>query len=384
MKTLKIIAVVVIVILLIPFLSWLFWVFKSSHPLNILIINKTVLSQDRKEQKALFWLLNNEKYVNAEGKNYNIRNDYLGFHPLKPAKTKKYEVKRIKLTEIEDLTNNYDMAYFVDTYGVFFNEWYSNQQGKGKGSLIEGGLNNSDYLLIKNMIERGKLLFAEYNFFANPTDGLVRKKTEELIGIEWSGWIGSYIVNLNSKRSDDLPGWVIELYNMNHKDKWSFNGPGIVLVNEGKKTVIVLLEKEHLTGIAMPELRTTDYGRETYSLPSSIAFPHWFDIDYNTGNKVIAEYTIPVNASGQSILDQNGLPSIFPAIMTSAGNAHYYYFAGDFVNYPVRSCTAHMKGIRTVEGLLNSSSGKSQSGYYWFYYIPLVSDILSGYQASLK
>ena len=384
MKTLKIIAVIIIIIILIPVLCWVFWAMKSSRPLNILVMNKTVLEQGRDEHKALFWLLNNEKYTTAEGKEYNIRKDYYGFHPLKPAKSRKYEVRRIKLTDIESLTDTYDMAYFIDTYGVYFNEWYSTRQGEGKGSIIEGGLNNSDYLFVKNMYDRGKLLIAEYNFFANPTDGLVRKKTEELIGVGWNGWIGSYLSNLNPKRNKDLPGWVIDLYVLNHKDKWSFSGPGIVLVNEGTKTVIVLEADKHLTEVLLPELMTTDYGRETFNLPESVYFPGWFDITNNIDNKVIADYSLPVNQSGKTVLDQYNIPSVFPAIMTAADSAQFYYFAGDFVNNPVCLCTARLKGSKTVAGLLNNKGSKNHSGYYWSYYIPLVSGILSDYQASLK
>jgi hypothetical protein len=385
MKTLKIIIVIILVIILIPVLSWVFWNFKSSHPLNILVVNKTVLDQDRKGHKALFWLLNNQKFLTSDGKEYNIRKDYFGFHPLRPAKSLKYEVRRIKLTDIEDLSSKYDMAYYVDTYGVFFNEWYSSmQKGKGKGSLIEGGLNNSDYLFIKSLIEKGKLLIAEYNFFANPTDILVRKKTEEMLGIEWTGWIGSYMVSLNAKKSKDLPEWIVDLYNLNNKNKWSFNGPGIVLVNEGRKAVIVLEESNHLTETILPELKTTNYGKEKYNLPASASFPRWFDINTSTDNEIIAECMLPVNESGQAILDQNNIPAVFPAIMTSTRDSRYYYFAGDFVNYPVRLCTARLNGIRTIEGLFNGNNSKSHSFYYWSYYLPLVTTILSDYQASLK
>jgi hypothetical protein len=384
MKTLKIIAVIIIIIILIPILGWVFWAMKSSRPLNILVVNKTVLEQGRDEHKALFWLLNNDKFTTAEGKEYNMHKDYYGFHPLKPAKTRKYEVRRIKLTDIENLADTYDMAYYVDTYGVYFNEWYSSHQGAGKGSLIEGGLNNSDYLFIKSLHDRGKLLIAEYNFFANPTDGLVRKKTEELVGVEWSGWIGSYFYHLNPKRSKDLPAWVIDLYNLNHKDEWSFNGPGIVLVNEGTKTVIVLDAKEHLIEVSMPELITTDYGRETFNLPEMVYYPGWFDIVNNVNNKVIADYTLPVNQLGKTLLEQYNIPLIFPAIMTAADSGHFYYFAGDFVNNPVCLCTAHLSGFKTVAGLFNGEGSKNHSGYYWSYYMPLISGILSDYQASLK
>jgi len=222
MKTLKIAAIILIVLILIPVLSWIFWNFKSSTPLNILVLNKTVLDLDIEENKALFWLLNNEKYVNDQDRSYNVHKDYFGFHPQKPQKDRKYEVNRIKLTDIEPLSDSYDAAYYLDTYGVFFNEWYS-RETTGRGTLIEGGLTNSDYLFLSKMKEKNKLILAEYNFLANPTDGLVRKKTEDLLGIHWTGWIGRYVHQLNPKKSDELPEWVIEIFKMNHTGEWPFS-----------------------------------------------------------------------------------------------------------------------------------------------------------------
>ncbi len=383
MKTLKIVAIIIIVLILIPILSWIFWNFKSSTPLNILIINKTVLDLGRKEHKSFFWLLNNEKYMNDQKRSYKVRRDYFGFHPQKPLKDRKYEVNRIKLTEIDQLSEKYDVAYYMDTYGVFFNEWYE-REIKGRGTLIEGGLTNSDYVFLSKMHEKNKLILAEYNFLANPTDGLVRKKTEDLLGFHWTGWIGRYVNQLNPKRSDELPEWVIDIYKANHKGEWPFSGSGIVLLNEGRKTVLVLESDVHLDEIKVPELQATELGIEKYQLPETVHFPNWFDITENDSNQVLAEFKIHINMEGKTILDQYNLPSRFPAILSSGNSSPFYYFAGDFSKYDVTLCTARLAGIGAFKGLFYGNKKSSMAKCYWTFYVPIVSQILEEYQLSME
>jgi hypothetical protein len=151
MKTIKTILIILIILVLIPVFSWLLWSFEPSHPLRILVVNKTVISLESKEHRALFWLLIHDKYVKPDNKIYSMNKDYFGFHPIKPAKSRKYDVLRVKLTEIDNLVEDYDIVYYVDTYGVYFNEWYRGTDTKDKGNLIEGGLNNNDYIFLKKM-----------------------------------------------------------------------------------------------------------------------------------------------------------------------------------------------------------------------------------------
>src|SRR4030043_114682 len=232
MKTIKTILIILIILVLIPVISWLIWGLSSGRPLNILIVNKTFISLERKEHRALFWFLIHEKYTKPDGKAYNMNRDYFGFHPIRPEKSRKYVVNRVKLTEIDELASDYNMAYFADTYGVFFNEWYRGRNINDKGTLIEGGLNNNDYLFLKKMKDLNKLIIGEYNFYTPPTDDLVRRRAEDLLGIHWSGWIGTYINDLSKDKNKSLPVWVIDLYKSKNQTEWEFKGEGIVLVNQ--------------------------------------------------------------------------------------------------------------------------------------------------------
>jgi hypothetical protein len=383
MKTIKTILIILIILVLIPVFSWLLWSFEPSHPLRILVVNKTVISLKSKEHRALFWLLIHDKYVKPDNKIYSLDKDYFGFHPIKPAKSRKYDVLRVKLTEIDNLVEDYDIVYYVDTYGVYFNEWYRRTDTKDKGNLIEGGLNNNDYLFLKKMYEEGRLIIGEYNFFAPPTDDLVRIRTEDLLGLHWSGWIGRYIHNLNPKASKDLPAWVVDMYKSKNKQEWLFSGQGIILVNQSTNDVVVLEDEVHLD-ISVPEIQTTEYGINNYNLPETVFFQNWFDITYSDENQIIAEYKIHINMDGKALLDQYNLPSRFPAIIEAAQGTSFYYFCGDFVKYPVKMITAKLKGVNLIEGLFYNNKTTSLSKFYWTYYQPLIDQILEQYQSTVS
>jgi len=383
MKTLRAILIIIIILVLIPVVSWLLWNFKPNRPLDLLVLDKTVLGFEKKEHRALFWMLINEKFVKEDKKAYNMHKDYFGFHPLKPEKSRKYEVKRIKLTDIEKLAMQYDGVYYADTYGVFFNEWYRRPSATGKGTLIEGGLNNNDYLFLKRLYDENKLIISEYNFFGPPTVPLVRRKAEELLGLTWSGWTGKYCHQLNPKKNKDLPDWIVGMYNQKNNEGWNFTGPGIILINEATKSVVVLESEEHLE-VDVPEIQTTEIGKEEYDLPESVHYPNWFDITMNNGNTVVAEFKIHINMEGKNMLDKYNLPSRFPAVIESNGSAPYFYFGGDFSEYPVKMFTAKLKGIRTFENMFYNHKPQSPSKFYWTYYIPMVSQILNEYQEGLQ
>jgi hypothetical protein len=382
MKTVKTIVVILIVLILIPVSSWIIWNFKASKPLEILVMNKTVLGFETKEHRAIFWVLLNEKFVKNDGKVYRIEKDYYGFHPVRPSKSRKYEVRRIKLEDVTQIASDYDMAYYSDTYGVFFNEWYRRETSKGKGTLIEGGLNNSDYVFIKEMLAQNKLLIGEYNFLAPPTIGLVRKKTEDLMGIRWTNWTGTYIRDLDPGKSKDLPEWVVAIYKKRHNGEWPFSGQGIVLVNELAQQVIVLEDGKHLDS-PVPEIQTTEYGTEQFNLPETVHYPEWFDIMDPLSNHTVADYKIHITIEGKTMLDEFGLPSRFPAVIQSSGSSPFLYLAGNYSDYPVRIWNAKLQGIRTFEKIFYTSKEHTASKFYWTFYTPLISQVLTDYQAGL-
>jgi hypothetical protein len=63
-----------------------------------------------------------------------------------------------------ELPNKTDALYFTDTYGVFFNDWYTGINKSRKSRMLYGGLNNNDYLLVNEMKNKNKLIEEDFFF----------------------------------------------------------------------------------------------------------------------------------------------------------------------------------------------------------------------------
>ena len=145
----------------------------------------------------------------------------------------------------------------------------------------------------------------------------------------------------------------------------------------------MVLENEEDLETAVPEIQTTEFGAENYVLSESVHYPEWFDIMNAGSNNTIAEYKIHITLEGKSKLDEYGLPSRFPAVIQASGDTPFYYLAGNYSDYPVHIWNAKMQGIRTFEKIFYNNKEHSASKFYWTFYVPLISQVLTGYQAGL-
>jgi hypothetical protein len=100
-------------------------------------------------------------------------------------------------------------------------------------------------------------------------------------------------------------------------------------------------------------------------------------------SNVIADYKLHINIEGKAVLDEFDLSSRFPAVIESSDGSPFVYLAGDFSDYPVRMWTAKLQGIRTFEKIFYTDKEQSTSKFYWTFYVPLMSQVLTNYQTSL-
>src|SRR6056297_1372970 len=104
--------------------SLLIWVVKPSRTLEIFILDKTVPTLDRREHKSLHWVLNHQKYVKNDQSLYRLKEDYYGFFPIDPQQ-QKFDFRSLSIRDVDDVSDSVDLAYYVDTYGVYYNDWYT-------------------------------------------------------------------------------------------------------------------------------------------------------------------------------------------------------------------------------------------------------------------
>jgi len=366
-------------ILISIFLCWLLWFIQPNKILDIYILDKTVSTQERTEHKSFNWILNNKKITKSNNNLYQCNEDYYGFFPLN-AHNKKFDFKSIRINEINEIANKYDLCYYTDTYGVYYNEWYKNNSDENKYEKVYGGLNQNDYLLLKEMKKRNKLIITEFNFYNAPTNPLIQEKLENLFGIFWSGWTGKYFSSLDSSKNV-IPKWIIKLYKEQNNNEWPYKNRGIVLVHKFG-TVAILESKTHYINNDL-QIVTKNNVCKKYNLPKKIKYTNWFDISYSgKQNKVLANFEILTNTKGDSILNKYNLKSNFPAIIEHKNNYLFYYFCGDFADNPVSLNTADFKCLIDIYPYFIRKNTKK--GFFWKYYRPLMSEILDDYYNKLE
>ena len=128
-KPLLITTIILVLVLALPFINYLRWSFQEKKPIEIVILDKTVPTLERLNHKSLTWVLNNGRFVKKDKKNsYSFKKDYYGFAPTRPLKDRGNTKNEYHLSDLIDLPAKVDALYFADTYGVFFNDWYTGSQ----------------------------------------------------------------------------------------------------------------------------------------------------------------------------------------------------------------------------------------------------------------
>jgi len=380
-KTLLIIFLILVVIIALPVINLIRWSLQEKKPIDIILVDKTVPNLERDHHKSFSWILMNDRFVKrGSNENYSYTSDYYGFFPKRPLREKQWERNDYRLTDLINLAEKNDAVYFADTYGVFFNDWYEGINKSRKSRKLYGGLNNNDFLLIKEMKDRNKLIILEYNSFDYPTAQFESVRTQEKLGISFAGWTGRYFSSLDTT-SDDFPIWMTSMYRKQYKKPWTFTKPGIVILRE--KDILVLEEGIQLRN-AMPHIVTdTSYCRK-FNLPASVAFDKWFDIIDPMANNVVSRFNIETTALGDTLLSGNGLMNRFPAVIQDPASSRIYYFSGDFATDNIQFCTSRFEGISKLRGILYSEKPDDPRRFFWLYYRPLIKGILTDYCNSMK
>ncbi len=376
---------VLIIIVFLPFWMWLAWLLTPKKKMVVAIIDKTVMTKDGQEHVSFTWILNHERFTKNKTKLYKAGNDYFGFFPLENENFRIKGLERFSPAMLDKLSNDADMTYFTDTYGIYRNEWYVKKNIEERSNIIYGGMSEQDITFLGDMKAKHKLIITEFNTIGSPTTPDIRFKFENMFGLKWSGWTGRYFSSLDTTVNTELPKWLINNYRNEHSGQWPFHNAGIAFVNNSD-FVVVIEEKTQLTD-AMPYIKSYRYGREKLGLPRQFKYPYWFDIMQSDSsvNKIVAEFSLTPNSAGEAELSQNNIPSRFPAIIMHTGTDYqFYYFSGDFCDNPVNITTSYFKGIRLFKSFFYKSSNPGErASFFWNFYQPLMTAIVNDYYNQL-
>lgn len=377
---------IVAIILLIPILMFLFWLFTPKTKFVVAIIDKTVATDDGQEHISLNWILNQEKYAKTTKKGYNVSYDYFGFFPKHNTKFRLKGLERFTTSQIEQLSNDADMVYITDTYGIYKKEWFDEQNDNRSSGILYGGLSTQDLLLLQQMKAKRKLIITEFNTIGSPTSADLRTQFETLFGMHWTGWTARYFNSLDTNINLELPTWLVKNYKAKHQNKWKFKRAGLAFVSDNDE-VVILEDTTHMVN-AMPYIISDRAAQEKYGLPEKMKYPFWFDviIPNKKVNKIVSNFDLQLNENGKKELTKYGIPTSFPAIITQrANNYKFYYFSGDFCDNPISLGTSYFKGIDKLKFLFfNVQDPMERKSFFWNFYHPLITTILKEEAAKLK
>lgn len=371
-------SIILLIIILMPVGMWLFWLLTPNTKMVAAIIDKTVLTTKGQEHISLTWILNHEKYTKTSTKPYKIAHDYFGFFPLDSGKFRLKGLERFSSEQLKQLSNDADMVYFTDTYGIYKNEWYAQTENLERSGLLYGGMSNQDIELLKLMKAKHKLIITEFNSIGSPTHKETRSEFEKLFAMRWTGWTGRYFESFDTLRNKELPKWLINNYKRDHNNKWPFSKSGVAFVSNNDQ-VVILEDSTHLKN-PLPHITSNDYAQEELGLPEKIKYSFWFDIispDLKV-NQQLASFNIETNALGKKELTKYGIPTTFPAVLMHKGaDYRFYYFSGDFCDNSIGMASSYFKGITFFKWMFyNTTDAMERSSFFWNFYQPMMTNIL--------
>ncbi|RZK59546.1 MAG: hypothetical protein EOO91_04900 [Pedobacter sp.] len=362
----------------IPVLMFMFWWLKPKNKMVVAIIDKTVLTSDGQEHISLTWILNHERLTKTNTKRYNIRNDYFGFFPKDNEKFRLKGLERFTDVQLKQLSDDADIAYFTDTYGIYKKEWYNQHTDQRSSGILYGGLSEKDLDFLALMKAKKKLIVTEFNTIGSPTTQQNRSRFESMFGMHWTGWTARYFDSLDTLKNTELPKWLVKNYKTSNNNKWTFKRAGIAFVSDLDQ-VVILEDATHLTN-DIPMIVTSKFGMEKFGLPERMKYPFWFDVivPNNKVNQNISNFEISTNQKGKAELAKYGIPASFPAVLMHNGNDYkFYYFSGDFCDNPLSMTSSYFRGIEFFKFLMYDTEDKMErKSFFWNFYRPLMTTIL--------
>lgn len=374
-KKTKYIILIALCLLLLLALPVIIWHLEPDKLCRVAIIDKTVPNETCREHNGLVFLLNHLKYRNKSGVEYDLSKDYYGFFPNE--KEKSYDLKPLPPNY-----DDYDVIYLADTYGVYVEDlpWIEKEREGSRSDLIYGALEDEEWRNIIDSLEKEDkgLLIVEYNAFASPTEKDVRESVTDYLGIDWSGWVGRYFCELDYEKNIEIPQWIVDEFG----ESWNYSGPGFLLVNDLDYRICVLEGTKHVLDQGIG-ISFSEEGKDFFGLDKSPEYSYWFDIiTPKQGSTVLAGYDWTLTKEGKKLLEENGIPDDFVAVVkTEHGASTSYYFAGDYNDMGKLPRFYKFKGLQRFYSF---SEDHPDYTFYWSTYFPMMDTILEEFMKGFR
>lgn len=375
-KRLKWYHILAFVVVLTIVLMFVIWHLLPKRVLNVAVLDKTVQSYSEDDEmikdnvyrkhRGFLWLLNQQRYVKSDGSEYDYKTDYYG-----PVLNE--EGSYDHSVEFVDAESKPDMVYLADAYGMG-NDTFGYYNG---GFPLNGGITDDDMSYINFAYESGAPIIAETTLFSSPLSDSVRAQLIKLLGVTPTKWIGRYFVDLED--FTDVPDWAPTMYEQQEGVEWRFTGPGILLVSEEGK-IIILEQNTDFNSKDLLKIYINDKYKNEFGECGGCNFYNWFElIEPNYGVEDIATFEFDLNATGMEKIKEVSKTPRFSAITRrqEEGYAPVYFFAGDFNDYVNGARYGNFLFANQFFKLLSYDRQGDISNFYWRFYDPLIRKILS-------
>lgn len=352
----------------------IYWKAIPVTPLKVWIVDKTVPKPDYREHKGLMWVLNYLKFSKEDKEQFSYDKDFYGFYPT--------GMENYNVSTMPNTKENPDLIYITDTYGVYTDDLKYTNVNENTSELVYGGLENKEIDSLKLNLNNGNTIIGEFNISSAPTNLENRLELRKIFGVHWKGWKGRYFKALN--KNGEVNEWIINNYEEQYSKSWNFTGGGFVLVSDEGK-IIVLENGKHLNSKGL-RISYIDYYKKEFNVHKEIPYYYWFEItepDPDVEN--IASYKMDLTEDGKRIFEENGLNSIFPAVMRFK-NSRYtsYYFAGDFADLNSVSDYWGYSGLAEIKRIFSDPVKADEEYFYWNCYVPMMEKIMGNIKEKKK
>lgn len=306
-----------------PVVGAIVWQVADPKPLDIVVYNTTVPTEERRQQRAVDLVL---EHLKVEG----IR--FVGAAP-----------GGIDIGRWPDSAP--DIVFLVDAYGVYLDDVSLDPDASGT-TLLTRPLGDPVAPDLESWRDQGTYIYGEFNVLHPPTAPDVSERFQDLFGIDATGWVGHWYSDLAEVGDNlqDLAG-----------DTWPADvGPGLVLVAQSvgdrvmEPQVVVISGSDLTDGPPMITGFTPD-GRELARTPML----DWFSLVIPSDSADVTMWLdLPMTPSAADALEGVGISARTPLFITGNNTA---YFAGNM------SRTAASFPTRGVAGALDVMQRLPQS-----------------------
>lgn len=357
-----------LVLLVVAFLwgPYFVWLFLPTHPLSVVVVDKTVPFRKYREHSALMWLLRALRIPQRDGKYLDASRNYVGYSP----------VFRLGTDLEERHLERADVLFIADTYGVYRGDYEKpgDIAALERSPKIYGGFSSAEAGIIEQFAAGGGMVIGEFNTFASPTEKEARALLEQLFGVRWTKWVARYWPNLQDP--NEVPKWVGQVYTHVYGRPFDLTGGGLVFVHEDED-MVVLQDSLDVHPTVMSQERTAR-GAAVEGFPESGGYAYWLDVVEDRGAEIYYEHVVHVTESGAQKLSTHKIPVRFPALTRKRGRVAAWYFAGDFVDTGVELGDPERAGLLSFRKFTRGrrEDATLDESFFWGFYAPILERLL--------